>query len=145
MSGCEAYQIKPLEKFESSFEKLIKSHYRKNKRARNSFEELIESFIEELRNNPSSNSISEDEGFPKDCYKPEFQFRKIRFRMPELQGAAKFGRLMYVVHEAQRVVYLVWVYTHEEFAKRPSDDELRRAFVAIQQEAEQSQTDTLDD
>ncbi|MEH2437290.1 MAG: hypothetical protein V7K25_24160 [Nostoc sp.] len=44
---------------------------------------------------------------------------------------------MYVVNEAKRVVYLLWIYTHEEFRTRPSDDDLRREFVGIQQEPEQ--------
>ncbi len=57
MSGCEAYQIKLLEKFNSSFETLIKAHYRKNKRGRASFEKLIEDFIGFLRQNPASNDV----------------------------------------------------------------------------------------
>jgi hypothetical protein len=60
--------------------------------------------------------------------------------MPELQGASRYGRLMYVVHEVQHVVYLVWVYTHEEFEKRPSDNDLKDEFTVIQQDVEQNQT-----
>ncbi|MFN6475270.1 hypothetical protein [Nostoc sp. DedQUE07] len=139
MTGCEVYRIEPLERFEISLEKLIKSHYRKNERARNSFLELVNDYIGQLRENPSSNSFSEDEGFPKGTYKSDFKFRKIRFRAPELDGAAKKCRFMYVVNETKRVVYLLWIYTHEEFRTRPSDDDLRREFVGIQQEAEPEQ------
>ncbi len=139
MTGCEAYQIEQLERFEISLEKLIKSHYRKNERARNSFLELVNDYISQLRENPSSNSFSEDEGFPKGTYQSDFKFRKIRFRAPELDGAAKKCRFMYVVNETKRVVYLLWIYTHEEFRTRPSDDDLRREFVGIQQQTEEEQ------
>ena len=139
MSGCETYQIMRLKRFETSFKKLIKSHYRKNERARDSFLELVEDFIEQLQENPGSNSFSEDEGFPKGCYDQKFKFRKIKFKAPELDGAARYGRLMYVLNEPQRIVYLVWIYTHEEFSKRPPDDDLRDEFVDIQKNAEQSQ------
>ncbi|MDZ8104711.1 MAG: hypothetical protein RM338_03685 [Nostoc sp. DedQUE12a] len=139
MTGCEAYRIEQLERFEISLEKLIKSHYRKNERARNSFLELVNDYISQLRENPSSNSFSEDEGFPKGTYQSDFKFRKIRFRAPELDGAAKKCRFMYVVNETKRVVYLLWIYTHEEFRTRPSDDDLRREFVGIQQQTEQEQ------
>ncbi|MEH2382788.1 MAG: hypothetical protein V7K27_28535 [Nostoc sp.] len=139
MTGCEAYQIEPLEKFETSLEKLIRKHYRKNERARDSFEELVNGYISQLRENPSSNSFSDDENFPKGTYRTDFKFRKIRFRAPGLDGAAKKCRFMYVVNETKRVVYLFWIYTHTEYPQRPSDDELRREFIGIQQEAEQEQ------
>ncbi|MFN6518659.1 MAG: hypothetical protein RMY29_029795 [Nostoc sp. CreGUA01] len=139
MTGCEAYRIEQLERFEISLKKLIKSHYRKNERARNSFLELVNDYISQLRENPSSNSFSEDEGFPKGTYQSDFKFRKIRFRAPELDGAAKKCRFMYVVNETKRVVYLLWIYTHEEFRTRPSDDDLRREFVGIQQQTEEEQ------
>ncbi|WP_322701435.1 hypothetical protein [Nostoc sp. DedQUE08] len=101
--------------------------------------ELVEDYIDKLRENPGSNSFSEDEGFPKGSHQPDFKFRKIKFRTPELDGAAGQCRFMYVVYEARHIVYLLWIYTHEEFAKRPSDDDLRKEFVGIQQEVEQEQ------
>lgn len=95
MSGCEIYQIKPLERFESSFKKVVKNRYRKNARARNAFNELISTLIDnELRKNPSSDAISQSEPFPKKCHDPNYQFRKIKFSMPELNGLAGCGRLM---------------------------------------------------
>ncbi|MEH1780916.1 MAG: hypothetical protein V7K67_34290 [Nostoc sp.] len=101
--------------------------------------ELVEDYISKLRENPSSNSFSEDEGFPKKAYRTDFKFRKIRFRAPGLDGAAKKCRFMYVVNETKCIVYLFWIYTHTEYPGRPSDDELRREFAIIQQEAEQEE------
>jgi hypothetical protein len=143
VSGCETYQIVPLERFESSLKKLIKNHYRKNERARNSFLDLIDNFIKELRENPCSNYFSDDENFPKGSYDQKLKFRKIKFRTPELKGASGCGRLMYVVCETRCTFYLVWVYTHEEFSKRPSDDDLRGEFVVIQQNIEQSNNEAV--
>ena len=53
--------------------------------------------------------------------------------MPELQGIAEYGRLIYVIHEELCIVYLVWVYTHKEFRKRPHDDDLRKEFTIIEE------------
>lgn len=139
MIGCEAYRIEPSERFEISLEKLIRNHYRKNERARDSFLELVNDYIGQLRENPSSNSFSDDENFPKGAYRSDFKFRKIRFRAPGLDGAAKKCRFMYVVNETKRIVHLFWIYTHTEYPKRPSEDELRKEFAIIQQEGEPEQ------
>ena len=42
------------------------------------------------------------------------------------------GRFMYVVHQASCSVYPVWVYTHEEYPKRPSDQELKEQLTIIE-------------
>jgi hypothetical protein len=139
VTGCEAYQTRRLERFNITLKKLIKSHYRKNERARESFLELVEDYISQLRQNPSSNLFSEDEGFPKGTHTSDIKFRKIKFRTPELDGAAGQCRFMYVVHETRCIVYLLWIYTHEEHPKRPPDSDLRAELLAIQQEIEQSQ------
>ena len=102
MPGCEIYSIRPLQKFEISLVKLVKTHYKKD-----------------------------SENFPKGAYKPDFEFRKIRFLMPELQGASRRGRFMYVVHQNSCSVYPVWVYTHEEYPKRPSDQDLKEQLTII--------------
>ena len=132
MPGCEIYSIRPLQKFEISLVKLVKTHYKKNKRARDSFETLIQKYIETLAKDPLFDE-SDSENFPKGAYKPDFEFRKIRFLMPELQGASRQGRFMYVVHQASCSVYPVWIYTHEEYPKRPSDQELKEQFAIIEE------------
>jgi hypothetical protein len=130
--GCEIYSIRPLTKFELSLGRLVKSHYKKNKRARDSFEVLINGYIDTLSKDPLFDD-SDSENFPKGAYKPDFEFRKIRFFMPELQGASRRGRFMYVVHQASCSVYPIWVYTHEEYSKRPSDQELKEQFAIIEE------------
>lgn len=131
MPGCEIYSIRPLPKFEISLFRLVKSHYKKNKRARDTFEILIKTYIDSLAQNPFFDD-SDSENFPKGAYKPDFEFRKIRFLMPELQGASRRGRFMYVVHQASCSVYPIWIYTHEEYPKRPSDQELKEQLAIIE-------------
>ena len=111
---------------------LLKLTTKKNKRARDSFETLIQKYIETLAKDPFFDE-SDSENFPKGAYKPDFEFRKIRFLMPELQGASRQGRFMYVVHQASCSVYPIWVYTHEEYPKRPSDQELKEQFAIIEE------------
>ena len=141
MDGCEIYQIKPLTRFEISYKQLIKNHYRKDKRARDAFEELLDSYISQLQETPSSDDISENEGFPKGEYSEDFEFRKIRFNPPGLRGQAKYGRLMYVVYKPKCLVYLVWIYTHAEFGgknkTRPPSDDLKQEFRLIKQDIEE--------
>lgn len=144
MDGCEAYQIKPLTRFEISYKQIIKKHYRKDQRARDAFEEMVDSYISQLQETPSSNDISDDEGFPKGEYSQDFEFRKIRFSLPGLRGQAKYGRLMYVVYKPKCLVYLMWIYTHEEFGgknktnKRPPDPDLKREFNLIKEDIKDS-------
>lgn len=111
---------------------LLKLTTKKNKRARDSFETLIQKYIETLAKDPFFDE-SDSENFPKGAYKPDFEFRKIRFLMPELQGASRQSRFMYVVHQASCSVYPVWIYTHEEYPKRPSDQELKEQFAIIEE------------
>ena len=110
---------------------LLKLTTKKNKRARDSFETLIQNYTETLAKDPFFDE-SDSENFPKGAYKPDFEFRKIRFLMPELQGASRRGRFMYVVHQASCSVYPIWVYTHEEYPKRPSDQDLREQLTIIE-------------
>lgn len=139
MDGYEAYQIKPLIRFEKSFADIIKAHYRKDKKARNAFEELIESYIIQIQDNPTSDDISDKEAFPKGSYESEFEFRKIRFNCPGLRGQAKYGRFMYVVYKPKRLVYLMWIYTHAEFGQkntRPPDEFLKEELKTIKRDIE---------
>jgi hypothetical protein len=124
--------MRPLPKFKLSLIRLVKTHYKKNKRARDSFETLIQNYGETLAKDPLFDD-SDSENFPKGAYKTDFEFRKIRFFMPELQGASRQSRFIYVVYQASCSVYPVWIYTHEEYPKRPSDQELKEQFAIIEE------------
>lgn len=127
--GCGGYQIRRLAKFETSYADLLKKHYRKDKKGREEFIKLVEDYIGELESSPCSDCVSDEEIFPADTADPDFDFRKKRWRnLPRLQGCAKFGRLMFVVYHPQKIVYLVWIYTHAEYQKpksRPPEKDLK--------------------
>ena len=48
---------------------------------------------------------------------------KLRFRIGK--GASGQIRLLYVVNEKAKIIKLLWIYSHEEFPKRPADSDLR--------------------
>jgi hypothetical protein len=47
------------------------------------------------------------------------------------RGASGQVRLMYLVNAEARTIRLVWLYSHEQFAKRPSDPDLRNVLKAV--------------
>ncbi|MCY7394148.1 MAG: hypothetical protein LH647_22420 [Leptolyngbyaceae cyanobacterium CAN_BIN12] len=44
--------------------------------------------------------------------------------MPGLKGASGQGRLMYLINSAQNLIVLIWIYTHEQFERRPDEKSL---------------------
>jgi hypothetical protein len=124
------YCIERLPKFERTFSDLIKRHYRRNKTDCQKFEELINNYIEsELKLNPCSNAVSDSLSFPAGTAEQGFEFRKKRWRnLPGLRGSAKFGRLIFLVYHPLKIIYLIWIYTHEEFQEphsQPPTKELK--------------------
>jgi len=116
---------------------LIKTHYRKNAKKRGEFEELLKDLFKDLEVAPCSLEVSDPQTFPSNTAEQDFEFRKIRFRMPGLQGAARYGRLLFVVCHSKKIVYLVWLYTHVEFPKpksQPPAKDLASEVNLIQQE-----------
>ncbi|MEC4984700.1 MAG: hypothetical protein SAJ37_15890 [Oscillatoria sp. PMC 1068.18] len=125
-SGLPAYQIKPVHKFERSYKELLKRHYKKSKKAQQLFQSKINQIVKDLSDDPFLLN-SKSEPIPGKLNKlEEWEFRKYYFKMPNLQGASGQGRLIYLVNKNERMILLVWIYTHEEFAKRPPDNILKQ-------------------
>lgn len=127
MTGSQKYLIVPTKNFERWLKKLVK-HYRGG-REKQAFQALIAQLTGNLCLDPHpSNSALEP--IPRKITLPEeLEFRKLRFAMPGLRGASGQGRLMYLVNFVQHSIVLVWIYTHEEFEKRPDEKNLK---VALQ-------------
>jgi len=127
VDGSSNYQIKRLRKFDSTFQQVVKKHYRKDKKNLKRFIETVERHIElELAVEPCDTSVSDAEPFPKTSAVEGFELRKKRWRnLPGLQGKSKYGRLIFLVDKAAMIVYLVWFYTHAEFPSRPPDKSLK--------------------
>jgi hypothetical protein len=125
VTGSTQFLIKPSNKFARSYKELLKRYY-KGDRAKQTFIEHIAQILENLSNDPFlADSFAESS--PGGLLIPEaWEFRKYYFDMPSLRGASEQGRLMYLVNRSQSVIFLVWMYTHSEFEKRPPDKVLRQ-------------------
>lgn len=137
-NGSNKYRIRKLNKFETSHQALIKKHYRKDTKGKKEFVALIEDYERQIEVDPCSNCVSDPEPFPSNTAGQDLEFRKKRWpRLPRLQGAARFGRLLFIVCRSKRIVYLIWVYTHAEFQEpksRPPDKELKAEINFVKQE-----------
>ena len=122
MAGSTPFLIEASDNFKRSFKKLAKVHGDK-------FVELVTEIIEALtedqypinsRNEPSPGKIQLAEGWA---------FYKLEFKVS--RGASGQIRLMYLVNATAGVIRLVWIYSHEQFAKRPADKDLKSVIKEI--------------
>lgn len=121
------YQILESRKFEITKENLIKKHYKKNRQGKADFEKIIQDFHDSLRNNPAPqgsvsvpNFSTRFKSFPD---APEL--RKMKWsRLPSLQGAARYGRCLYLVFYQRRIICPIWLYTHQEYESQPPSQDM---------------------
>lgn len=78
--------------------------------------------------------MGHQEPWPTGLAQTGFELWKLHFDMPRLRGAAGEGRLIYLIDQQRRIVYPVWIYTHDEFAKRPPEREMRRLLKSVLQD-----------
>lgn len=134
VDGFNSYRLRSSKKFDTTFQSVIKKHYRKDKKNRQAFKSLIQRYVEvELTANPCGNEISDAEPFPDNSYRQNCQLRKKRWRnLPVLRGKSKYGRLIFLVDTQTKIVHLLWLYTHSEFPKRPPEKALGTAIDQIE-------------
>lgn len=122
MTGSTQFLIEDSDNFKRSFKKLAKVHGA-------SFVELVADILEDLtedqyprnsRNEPLPGKIKLTEGWT---------FHKLDFRVSK--GASGQIRLMYLVNTTTCIVKPVWIYSHEQFTKRPSDRDLQSVIKEI--------------
>lgn len=135
MTSSGSFQTRRLENFNRSYKALIKAHYRKNRQAREDFEKRVVKYLSLLRSDPCPPPpFGRVEPWPKGSYREGWQLWKLDFDMPGLGGAAKHGRLIYMIHDEESTVYLLWIYTHSEFPGRPPEKSLRRLTIEALEE-----------
>lgn len=116
MTGSIPFSIEYSENFNRSFKKLAKVH-------KNSFVELITETLEDLIDDQYPHN-SRKEPLPGKIQLPEgWTFHKLEIRFSK--GASGQIRLMYLVNATTYTIKLVWIYSHEQFAKRPTDADLK--------------------
>lgn len=122
MAGSTPFLIEHSENFRRSFKKLAKIH------GSNFVEivgEILEALIEDAypinsRNEPLRGKTSLPEGWT---------FHKLEFRVS--RGASGQIRLMYLVDSSACIIKLMWIYSHEQFTKRPADKDMQRVIKEI--------------
>lgn len=122
MTGSTPFWIEETENFKRSFKKLAKVHG-------SSFVELVVKILEDLtedqypinsRSEPLPGRIQLTEGWT---------FHKLEFKISK--GASGQIRLMYLVNTTACVIRPVWIYSHEQFVKRPADKDLKSVIKEI--------------
>jgi hypothetical protein len=129
--GCKTYRVVPTEAFVDSYRLLRDGYYSRLGEADNRLlTDTVAAFLATLGVNPRPGQSSPEPwpGRQPKTSSEGFDCRKIRFYLPGLRGSARMGRIVYLVHEASCTIDVVWIYNHEQFDRRPSDAELKRAF-----------------
>lgn len=103
--------------------KLLKKTY-KGKRDRIEFEKQITQIVQELKYEPRP-FHAPLEPWPSKSASEGWEFRKLKFAPYRRRGGAGEGRIMYCVNASEQRVRLIYLYTHEQYSKRPPDKEIR--------------------
>ncbi len=116
MIGSTPYLIEESENFKRSFKKLAKVYG-------TDFVELVAEALKNLTEDQYPRN-SRSEPLPGKMQLPEgWTFHKLELRLSK--GASGQIRLMYLVSTTECVIKLVWIYSHEQFAKRPADKDMK--------------------
>ena len=131
------YRIKPSKKFETALLALLKTHYRKNKRGAEACKLCIRDLLSLLLRGDIQSANSREEPWPSNTRMkfPQGSLWKMRFNLPELRGAASKARLIYLLYprdDENTDIHLLMLYTHAEYAKRPSDAVLKAALDTLE-------------
>lgn len=122
MTGSTPFLIDKTANFKRSFKKLAKVYG-------NDFIKVVAEILENLI----------EEQYPKDSHQeplpgkiklPEsWTFHKLDFKYGK--GASGQIRLMYLVNDVEFIIKPIWIYSHEQFAKRPGDKELKNVIKDV--------------
>jgi mRNA-degrading endonuclease YafQ of YafQ-DinJ toxin-antitoxin module len=116
MTGSTPFLIERTENFDRSFKKLAKVH---GEKIVTMISQVLEDLIEDQyplksRMEPQPGGLQLPE---------EWTFHKLEIWVSK--GASGQIRLMYLVNTITCIIKLVWIYSHEQFAKRPADADLK--------------------
>jgi mRNA-degrading endonuclease YafQ of YafQ-DinJ toxin-antitoxin module len=116
VTGSTPFLIEESDNFKRSFKKLAKA-------LGDDFVEIIAEVLENLIDDPYP-IRSRNEPLPAKVKLPEgWTFHKLEIKAGK--GASGQVRLMYLVNFDNYIIRLVWIYNHEQFAKRPADKDLK--------------------
>ncbi|MFN6497826.1 MAG: hypothetical protein RMX65_012565 [Nostoc sp. DedQUE01] len=122
MTGSTPFSIEESDNFKRSFKKLAKV-------LGSNFVELLTEVLEALIDDQYPIN-SRNEPLPAKIQLPEgWTFHKLELKAGK--GASGQVRLMYLVNTPNCLIKLVWIYNHEQFAKRPADRDLKSIIKEI--------------
>ncbi|MCF4968140.1 hypothetical protein [Nostoc sp. CMAA1605] len=122
MTGSTPFSIEKSDNFQRSFKKIAKFHGA-------AFVEMLSQTLEDLIEDPYPQN-SRQEPLPGKIQLPgEWTFHKLELRFSK--GASGQIRLMYLVNSLTHTIKLVWIYSHEQFKKRPADTDLKSVIQEI--------------
>jgi mRNA-degrading endonuclease YafQ of YafQ-DinJ toxin-antitoxin module len=122
VTGSNPFSIEESDNFRRSFKKLAKA-------LGSDFVELLAEVLENLIDDPYPIN-SRNEPLPAKIQLPEgWTFHKLELKTGK--GASGQVRLMYLVNTIDYVIKLVWIYNHEQFAKRPAEKDLKSIIKEI--------------
>ena len=138
MTGLTPFSLEKTDCFERTFKKRSPSRNRipglrralafrelaKSKAYSKGFASDISKVLEDLLDEPYPIS-SRDEPLPGGTSIPYgWTLHKLEIRIGK--GASGQVRLIYLVSETERIIRPLWLYSHEQFTKRPPDKDLGR-------------------
>jgi hypothetical protein len=128
-----AYQVRTLEHFDNTLRRLKKKHYAKNASAEDELNESLAALVTYIAANPRpAPPNGRPQTWPHKTHQDGWEFWKYYFDLPGLHGDKQQGRLMYVIHTASCRIFWFWIYSHDQYSKRPPDGDLKRELrVAI--------------
>ncbi|RUT06806.1 hypothetical protein DSM106972_030630 [Dulcicalothrix desertica PCC 7102] len=122
MTGSNPFSIEKSDNFRRSLKKIAKA-------LGDDFIDLLTEVLEGLIEDQYPVN-SRQEPLPAKIQLPEeWTFHKLEFKYGK--GASGQIRLMYLVNSTDYLIYLVWIYNHEQFAKRPADSDLKSVIKEI--------------
>ena len=130
MAGLPRYSINQNEHFERTFKKLAKTY--KSKREKLSLVSNVETYLKKLQDDPYPKESSQEPLPSKMQLLGNCFVCKLRWKYKS--GASGQLRLIYVVNENTKSVTPLWIYSHQQYAKRPPDKELKTLLSEFWQE-----------
>ena len=126
MTGSTLFSIEESEFFRRSLKKLVKAS---GKILAKKLIAFLSDSLENLLDEPYPRN-SRCEPLPRKIKLPDdWTFHKLELKLAK--GASGQIRLMYLVSEQKRIIKPLWIYSHEQFAKRPSDRNIADAIKEI--------------
>lgn len=126
VSTSGAYSVHPHPNFEDSYKRLKKAYLKKGGRQLDKLEGEVASGLRALGVNPRFPGAFERYQLPAKSPREGIEFWRWVFDLPGMTGGSRCGRLLYAIVEERRLVRPFWIYNHDQFAKRPPDDRIRK-------------------